>query len=473
MRPKAPNRLTPVAERTLDDEGGVAPSPLADRPAAAGLVALAAEAALGSVRQPDRRSSACLSACLAAASLMIAACPGPQVEGPDAGPLALTVTAPVAPVADPGDAPPPDGALADGLPASVAAFDLGLLGVAGGLSGDIVVEVAAGLGALQLLVWGQPDAQVVLWRATAPDGTPVVDDVEPTGLSATQRAFARGFPAQVFSVNRVFGSRQSGGFLVPNTPAVPAASGTWRLVVGHFRVVDDVATPVDRPVRAVLLASPSRSQGTLPLNVHLTGARGLSATTAPDDAFLQDALTVIRDTYAQAAIEVGPVSYLDVGADYQVVELAADECGGGDLPTLLGSGAAPSPGLDLFVIEAFRCVIATTEVGDSIGGLAGALPGPAYVQGSTHAGVTIATQFAAGSGTRLGRVAAHEMAHFLGLFHTRESNVFGADPVYDELEDTLEDADSVRDNLMFFAVDESTALTDDQSTVLRSHPLVR
>lgn len=405
--------------------------------------------------------------------MLLGACPGPPVESPDAGPLALTVTAPSAPAADPADAPPSDGALATALPEDVAAFDVGLLGVAGGLTGEIVVQVDAGLGALQVLVWGQPDAQVVLWRATAPDGSLVVDDAEPADLSESHRAFARGFPGQVFSVNRVFAARQSGGFLVPNTPVVMAASGTWRLVVGHFTVADDVATAVDRPVRVTVLASPQRVRGSLPLNVHLTGARGLTAASAPDDALLQDALSVIGDTYAQAAIDVGPIAYLDAGIEHQVVELEENECSGGGLPSLLQTGAAPTPGLDLFVVEAFRCAIASTEVGDSIGGLAGALPGPAYVQGSTHAGVAIATQFAAGSGTRLGRVAAHEMAHFLGLYHTRESNVFGADPVFDEIEDTLEDAESVRDNLMFFAVDESTALTPDQSAVLRSHPLVR
>ncbi len=416
------------------------------------------------------RPPVCLPATVCA---LLAACPLPPPDDPDAGPLAVSVAAPAEPAADPDDPPPPDGALAPELPDDVAVFDLGLLGVLGGTTGDIVVDVAGGLGALQVLVWGQADAHVVLWRATAPDGTEVVSDAEPASLPISHRAFARGFPGQVFSVNRVFAARQSGGFLVPNTPAVPAAAGTWRLVVGHFAVVDDVAAAVDRPVRVVVLATPRRDHGSLPLNVHLTGARGLSAASAPDDAFLQDALTVVRQTYARADIEVGPVSYLDLGAEHQVVTLDDDECSGGDLPALLQSAAAPSPGLDLFVIEAFRCTIATTEVGDSIGGLAGALPGPAYVQGSSHAGVAIATQFAAGSGTRLGRVAAHEMGHFLGLYHTRESNVFGTDPIYDEIDDTFEDAEGVRDNLMFFAVDESTALTLDQASVLRSHPLVR
>lgn len=409
------------------------------------------------------------------AVLIGAGCPPPPPP-PGDGPLRLTVTAPATPAADQSDAPPADGALTGDLPADVVAFDLGLLGVGAGLTGDIVVEVEAGLGALQVLAWGQPDAQVVLWRALAPDGTAVVDDAPPAELPDTHRAFAQGFPAQVFSVNRVFASQQSGAFLVPNTPRVPAADGTWRLVVGHFAPgteANPTPMPVDRPVRVVVLASPRRELGALPLNVHLTGARGITAATAPDDGFLQDALAVIRESYAQADIEVAPIAYQDAPVEWQVVDLADNVCGGGELGALLQTGAAAVPALDLFIIEAFTCTIGPTEVGDAIGGLAGGLSGPAYVRGSSHAGVAVATGFAAGSGARLGLVAAHEMGHFLGLYHTRESNVFGADPIFDELDDTYEDADSVRDNLMFFAIDQSTALTADQATVLRSHPLVR
>lgn len=406
---------------------------------------------------------------------LLAACPSPPGEGEGEPALDVQVSAPTSPPADPADAPPLDGTLPEGVPGDVRVFDLGLLGVSGGLSGEIVVEVQAGLAALQVLVWGQPDAHVILWRAEAPDGRVVVDDTAPSGLSDSHRSFARGFPGQVFSVNRVFGAPWSGAFLVPNTPAVAPSEGTWRLVVGHFQVgadADPALTPVDRPVRVVVLATPRRSAGALPLNVHLTGARGLTTASATSDSFLQDALAVVRETYAQADIEVTPVRYLDASADFQVVDLVDDECAGGDMVELLRGAAPPERGLDLFVVEAFTCRLGPSEVGASIGGLSAGLPGPAWVSGSSHAGVVVATGFAAGDGARLGLVAAHEMGHYLGLFHTRESSLFGNDPIYDTLEDTFEDADSVRDNLMFFAPDGSTELTQDQGAVLRSFPLV-
>lgn len=406
---------------------------------------------------------------------VLAACPTPPGEGEGEGALDVQVTAPAAPTPDAADAPPLDGTLPEDVPADVQLFDLGLLGVSGGLSGEIVVEVRAGLAALQVMVWGQPDAQVILWRAEAPDGRAVVDEEAPAGLSDSHRSFARGFPGQVFSVNRVFGAPWSGAFLVPNTPAVAPAEGTWRFVLGHFQVgagADPALTPVDRPVRVVVLATPRRSEGSLPLNVHLTGARGLTAESAPSDTFLQDALAVVRETYAQADIEVTPVRYLDASAEFQVVDLLDDECAGGDMVELLRAAAPAERGLDLFVAEAFTCRLGPSEVGASIGGLSAGLPGPSWVSGSSHAGVVVATGFAAGDGARLGLVAAHEMGHYLGLYHTRESSLFGNDPIYDELEDTFEDADSVRDNLMFFAPDGSTELTQDQGAVLRSFPLV-
>lgn len=407
--------------------------------------------------------------------LLLAGCPQPPAEGEGEEALELSVHPPAEPAADPADAPPPDGALPQGVPADVKVFDLGLLGVAGGVTGDILVDVEGGLSALQVLVWGQPDAHVVLFQAIAPDGSAVVDDAPPEGLPESHVAFARGFPGQVFSVNRTFAARHSGAFLVPNTPKVAPDAGAWRFVVGHFQV-DDASPPtrtaVDRPVHVVVLATPRRTGGALALNVHLTGARGLTAATAPGDAFLQDALATIRETYAQAEIEIEPLSYLDAPSSFQVVALEDDECSGGDMVELLQGASAPQRGLDLFVAEAFSCRLGTVEVGTSIGGISAGLPGPAWVRGSSHAGVVVATSFAAGNGARMGLVAAHEMGHFLGLYHTRESSLFGSDAIFDEIDDTFEDAESVRDNLMFFAPDGSTALTPDQATVLRSFPLV-
>ena len=67
---------------------------------------------------------------------------------------------------------------------------------------------------------------------------------------------------------------------------------------------------------------------------------------------------------------------------------------------------------------------------------------------------------------------AHELGHFLGLYHTRESGFFGDQPITDEVPDTAEDVDGARDNLMYFATESSLQLTAQQGRVMRTNPWI-
>jgi hypothetical protein len=69
------------------------------------------------------------------------------------------------------------------------------------------------------------------------------------------------------------------------------------------------------------------------------------------------------------------------------------------------------------------------------------------------------------SGSALGRVLAHELGHYLGLYHTVE-----ADGTVDQLDDTGAGAD----NLMYFepSVASATGLSATQGQIARRHPLV-
>lgn len=86
-----------------------------------------------------------------------------------------------------------------------------------------------------------------------------------------------------------------------------------------------------------------------------------------------------------------------------------------------------------------------------------------FVRGSlcdTAGRVSIAWSAAA-----LGRVLAHEVGHYLGLYHTVE-----ADGTLDQLDDTS----AVADNLMYFqpSVASATGLSATQGEIARRHPLV-
>jgi len=69
------------------------------------------------------------------------------------------------------------------------------------------------------------------------------------------------------------------------------------------------------------------------------------------------------------------------------------------------------------------------------------------------------------SATALGRVLAHEVGHYLGLYHTVE-----ADGTLDQLDDTS----AAADNLMYFqpSIASATGLSATQGEIARRHPLV-
>lgn len=123
-------------------------------------------------------------------------------------------------------------------------------------------------------------------------------------------------------------------------------------------------------------------------------------------------------------------------------------------------------------------------------GVSGGIPGPAFTPGTRHSGVAVSTLGAPANlsddlAKILGRTMAHEAAHFLGLFHTTESNG-PHDPLSDTPDcpvgnnangnDRLEFTECSSfdgENLMFWDGGSSgIQLTDGQRLVLHRNPLV-
>jgi hypothetical protein len=413
-----------------------------------------------------------------AAFLALAACPGPAQQPIE--PLSLTVNvAAGAPAADPSQSV---GALLPaGAPDGVQIFDLGDLGVKDGETGEIDVDVKAGLGSLMVLVYSRPEDTVILAKAVDPTGTLVVSDIDQSPpLGEFFLKYARGFPAQVFSTNRVFGSLGTGAFLVPNTPSVPAASGRWKLKIGNYNV-DLLSAPprrsnVDKPVHVVILAKGVEpGHGSMDLNLYFTGSSGLTAATAPNNATLNAALAEMKKAYAGAKIDVDNVRYADIDPQLASVSLVQNSCEGGDLDKVAAAGSG-APGIDLFFVDHFTCFVGQNpvDVGSSFIGIAAGIPGPAFVHGTTHSGVAVSTSFAFSGGDpkQMGVVMAHETGHFLGLYHTRESGS-GVNVIFDEIDDTANDLAGAADNLMYFANQDNITITDGQAHVLRSNPFIK
>ncbi|MBA2661282.1 MAG: hypothetical protein H0U74_03255 [Bradymonadaceae bacterium] len=225
---------------------------------------------------------------------------------------------------------------------------------------------------------------------------------------------------------------------------------------------------------------------TIDLNVYLVGVHGVTAISAEENASIQRVLSQFAAIYESAAIRLGEVNFHDISGDdalrfsvirsqTEVMQLVAlSRQPEGDLSRSLSA--------NIFFVRQFAFSDGGGAIGISLG-----LPGAAGLHGSPVSGVVftseyMGTAFEERDGSVVdgddftGVVLAHELGHYLGLFHTSEHFSQGFDP----LEDTPECRSGFPSrcpdlgNLMFpLASVTHTNLTDDQAWVVRVNPLTK
>jgi len=340
---------------------------------------------------------------------------------------------------------------------------------------EVTVEVPAGAQSFALVVDGAGSELVIADKVTSPSGTVYFD-----------------FNNDI-SINRTDATDGLYTLLVPTAPEVAVEEGDWLINLrsggGTF---SGAMTQVTKTAPA--------TDYLLDLNVYLVGLDGLDAATAEADAGIQGVLSEVSSIYAQASIGVRAISYVDItGGD-------ADTYGIIDSDAELASLFQLSPdesniSLNIFLVNDIQ----TGGAGFSVLGLAGGVPGPPVLQGTSRSGVAVSMASyleATASGDQelidtatgeLEIIMAHESGHFLGLYHTVERNglalngeINGEDPLGDTttcpdsadsdengILSPTECAGQGAGNLMFWSPDnDARALTGNQGTIMLANPLI-
>lgn len=274
---------------------------------------------------------------------------------------------------------------------------------------------------------------------------------------------------------------QAGGFrigiqddylpaLLPVSPDLDIVAGTWT-----WRVFVDTAEAATVSCSVLFRTQEVAAAQTVDLQFIFVGVEaetGLNATTGLENSLAATALESVDSLWSPAGLSVGTLSYEDFGGD---VDRYNSVDGAQELGELLRTA---NPSSDR-IVPIFLVSAITDEDGANILGVSAGPPGAAATGGTSKSGVVIEVgAIVDGDVDLLARVIAHEVLHFLGLFHPVSKDGTETDPLGDtptctndangdSVLSTDECGGSGAENLMWWAAsDASTQLSNDQGWVV-------
>ncbi len=346
------------------------------------------------------------------------------------------------------------------------------------------------LGASSLLLVAVPDtgdSPAIITNLVSPSGQTLVT-VDPADLDPIGKNL---FQTPGFAVT---------ASILPQTTTYAFENGRYQFQIGNPN-----ATPVSTQVLAILNRRLNPTGGLLDVNLVFCGIQDVDSGTAPNNQNFLTAYNEFRRILAQANIQIGTALTFDcpdsLASQLAVVDGASEQA-------LLFSLSPPAgnEALNIFFVQDIQL-----QGIAGVLGISGGIPGPARIQGTGASGVAIslvAPRFDNLSPTELvrrGRTMAHEVGHYLGLFHATErngsvpsspTNLLNVDPIPDTPECLLTvdqpptgDGDGAVDplecgiaggarNLMFWTqgpdvLGARDQISANQSFVLVRNPLIR
>ncbi|MCC6748173.1 MAG: hypothetical protein IT371_10970 [Deltaproteobacteria bacterium] len=314
--------------------------------------------------------------------------------------------------------------------------------------------------------------------------------VEPTGDSCKFYS----------SATRYYPAEQVANLYYPNVPTLKITPG-----IHTYQVV---ATKMDLPVTVKLTTKLGTAQkGTLNINWFFLNLQGtcipgptLNAATAATHAWFRTVGTNMRSILKNAGLTIGYETFHDLNSPALDVIEVPEQGQPRELQSLFASSRALAlPSLNIFFVREIK----STTLGGMVLGISGGIPGPPGIHGTASSGIAMSMQTAClekNSSYNPAHTLAHEIGHYLGLFHNQENIV---NPGYDKDAkkvvcpcpcgpnlscqydigaswcrglDPLPDTDTSDKNLMFFAAEstemfQGNQLSPQQIRVILNSPL--
>ncbi len=334
------------------------------------------------------------------------------------------------------------------------------------------VNVPDGSSSLTIIADGGTAMDIDISNITDPTGFVMVSEnfaTDPIGNNFTQR-----FGGSVAS------------FTVPHSDSYGFTPGEWSFTIKSYPIFGR-GWSSDVSIYTVVKTGLG---STLDINVWLVAINDYQGDGDPNLATMLDEF---KRLLGKAGITVGNVNIRELGGE-QAESLTFPDMGtdsnfdgqADDLDELFRlSSQAGNDYLNIFLVR---------SLGAGILGISGGIPGPHLIQGTAHSGVVFSTfggltQMSHNALITQGETMAHEVGHFMGLFHTTESSGKRFDPIADTQECTRAEYDTNGDgkvtskecadvdgeNLMFWqaASFAQETFSSTQSRVMRLTPAVK
>lgn len=304
---------------------------------------------------------------------------------------------------------------------TISEVDLGTVSIgAMRVSGDygLIVPADAVSTTLRAEHVGRDSLPMTFYETTAPSGLEIYDVNE---LSMLTDQHVRWIPADDYDAIAMLVPNGSPGRAIGGE-RFTFEQGRYRFTIAAYERMAGDTGAMDMRVSALVKRAPGArvTAGTLDLAIHLVGV-GITAAAAPTNTRVVAFVDRLDTLLGQIGIGIGAVTYHDVTtASLAVIDSTTGPTS--ELAQLFRLSAGRTGNVaSIFLVRSVN------SGGDGFNtlGIAGGIPGPSGIHGSMSSGVVVSFDTAVvgtgATGARFaGHVGAHELSHYLGLFHVTE-----------------------------------------------------